>query len=403
MAKIEGRGNRKRLFFKNQEMNFTILRALTAVYDNGAAIGEILNVVQNTKKDDINFFVKEWRKIGDECIEKAVSAYNKNDLIRTKEFYLRASNYYKSALNILNPLDKRHKEFWQLSKNSFEKAGELMENPLEYLPVPYEGKVLPCYFISANKNIKSPVIFLVTGGEGTNVEMYFWMGAYALKNGYSVFLYEGPGNISTMYTSSLTMIPNSEKPIGKALDILTIRNDVDVERIALLGISFGGYLVSRAAAFDKRIKAIIPDSPIRNIGRMLNSVFPSFIFKIPEWVFSLYKNKLLNYSDRASLDLVLWDSGSKNLHDGLKKLEYYTVEGLEHNISCPTLALAGEDEGINFNKQAKEFLDNINSNEKMLRIYKCAEGANFHCQVNNTRLMNQEVIQWLNMIFNIQN
>jgi len=166
-----------------------------------------------------------------------------------------------------------------------------------------------------------------------------------------------------MYTSGLTMIPNSEKPIGKALDVLTSRDDVDIEKIALLGISFGGYLVSRAAAFDKRIKAIIPDSPLRNIGRMLNNVFPNFIFKIPEWILTLYKNTLMNYSDRASLDLVLWDSGSKNIYEGLKKLEYYTIEGFENNITCPTLALVGESEGIDFYK----------------------------------------VIQWLNMIFKIKN
>lgn len=95
----------------------------------------------------------------------------------------------------LNPLDTRHKEFWKLSVDCFEKAGELLECPVETVQVILTDKTLPCYFIPAKKDKECPVIFLVTGGEGSN--------------------------------------------------------DVDVDRIAMFGISFGGYLVARAAIFDK--------------------------------------------------------------------------------------------------------------------------------------------------------
>ena len=59
MAKKAGRGTTKNIFFKNQEMNFTVLRALMGVYDDGATIGECLRVVQNTKNDDNEIFIKE--------------------------------------------------------------------------------------------------------------------------------------------------------------------------------------------------------------------------------------------------------------------------------------------------------------------------------------------------------
>jgi pimeloyl-ACP methyl ester carboxylesterase len=401
MAKKEGRGTTKNVFFKDQEMNFTVLRALMGVYDDGATIGECLKVVQNTKNGDIENFIKEWKYLGDLYARSGDNSKQINDLKRTREYYLRASNYFKSAMITLNPLDLRHKEFWRLSLEYFEKAGALFDNPLEKVDVNYEGKVLPCYFIPASNNKKSPVLFLVTGGEGSNMEMYFWAGAYALKNGYSIFLYEGPGNFSTMYTSGLTMIPNSEAPIGKALDALCSRKDVDTEKIALLGISFGGYLVARAAAFDKRIKALIPDSPLRNIHRMLSNVFPKFIFNIPDWLFNLYKNNFMGYSDRGSIDLVIWEGGVKSLREGVEGLMDFNIEGIEDRITCPTLALAGEGEGADFYLQTNEFLNNINSVEKSLRIFKNIEGAGSHCQTDNPRLMNQEVIAWLNKIFKI--
>lgn len=401
MAKKAGRATTKNIFFKNQEMDFTVLRALMGVYDDGATIGECLRVVQNTKNGDIETFVKEWQLIGNLNFELAISANNEADFIRARENYFRSSTYFKSAMITLNPLDTRHREFWKLSVDCFEKAGALLECPMEIIQVELNNKKLPCYFIPAEKDKVCPVIFLVTGGEGSNMEMYFWMGAYALKNGYSVFLYEGPGNFSTMYSSGLTMMPNSEVPIGKALDILCSRLGVDADQIAIFGISFGGYLVARAAIFDKRIKALIPNSPLTNIHKMLISVFPSFIFKLPEWVLNIIKKYFMSYSDRATLDLLLWEGGTKTFKGGISILKAYSIEGLESKITCPTLALAGEGEGKEFDKQAKDFIKNISSPEKSLRIFTNEEGAGSHCQVDNHRLMNEVVITWLNKLWKL--
>lgn len=301
----------------------------------------------------------------------------------------------------LNPLDTRHKKFWKLSVDCFEKAGELLECPIETIQVILNDKTLPCYFIPAKKDKVCPVIFLVTGGEGSNTEMYFWVGAYALKNGYRVFLYEGPGNFSAMYTSGLTMMANSEVPIGKALDILCSRPDVDVDRIAMFGISFGGYLVARAAIFDKRINALIPNTPLTNIHKMLITVFPNFIFQLPDWTINFIKKYLMSYSDRATLDLLLWEGGTKTFKDGINILKAYSIEGLESKIACPTLALAGEGEGKEFYRQAKDFIENISSEEKTLRIFTNEEGAGSHCQVDNHRLMNEVVITWLDKLWKL--
>jgi|GEM_PF-1894905 len=401
MAKKAGRGTTKNIFFKNQEMNFTVLRALMGVSDDGATIGECLRVVQNTKNGDNETFIKEWQLAGNLNLKRAIIARGKGDFIRARENYFSASNYFKSAMITLNPLDTRHKQFWKLSVDCFEKAGELLECPIEIIEVILNDKILPCYFIPTKKDKVCPVIFLVTGGEGSNTEMYFWIGAYALKNGYSVFLYEGPGNFSVMYTSGLTMMANSEVPIGKALDIICSRPDVNVNRIAMFGISFGGYLVARAAIFDKRINALIPNSPLTNIHKMLLTVFPNFIFQFPDWCINLIKKYLMSYSDRATLDLLLWEGGTKTFRDGMNILKAYSIEGLESNIACPTLALAGEGEGKEFHRQAKNFIKNISSEEKTLRIFTNEEGAGAHCHVDNHRLMNEVVITWLNKLWKL--
>jgi len=399
MAKKEGRSSSRNVFFRDQEMNFTVLRALLGVHSDGATIGECLAVVQNTRNGDIEGFVGQWIRISEHCANRAEEALAHHDRVRAREFFFRAANFAKSAMVILNPLDRRHRLYWQTSLDLFLKAGALLELPLEQLPVDFEGEILPCFFLPAAKGRKSPVVVIVTGGEGCAVENYFWAGAYALKNGYSVLLYEGPGNIATMHTNGLLQRPDSEVPIGRVLDHLLARPDVDDARVALLGLSFGGYLVARAAAFDKRIKAVIPDSPLRNIHRMLKSVLPSFTFSLPNFLMEFVKNHLMPYSDRATLDLLLWEGGVATFREGVERLKPFSIEGIEHQITCPTLALTGDGEGTQFVAQAREFLANIGATEKVIREFHNSEGAGSHCQADNSFLMNQEVIAWLNHVF----
>lgn len=398
MAKKEGRGTTKNIFFRNEEMNFTMLRALLGVYYEGANTGECLWLAQNTKNGDFETYIKGWEKLGKQNMELALKTTN-TELAR--EYFFKAANYFKSAMISLNPTDVRHKECWAQSVKCFEDATALLPYSTEKIPVELDHKVLPCYYISANPDKKNPVVFLVTGGEGSNVEMYFWVGAYALKNGFSVLLYEGPGNISTIYTSGLRMVANSEVAIGKALDVLCRRKDVDTEKIAMMGISFGGYLVSRAAIFDKRITALIPNSPLTNTHKMLAAVLPSLVFKLPDGILNFIKKYFMSYADRATLDLLLWEGGVDNFRDAVKILADYTIEGLESKITCPVLALAAEGEGKEFERQINGFMQNINSEEKAVKIFTNVEGAGSHCQVDNHRLMNEVVISWLKKIWNI--
>lgn len=74
--------------------------------------------------------------------------------------------------------------------------------------------------------------------------------------------------------------------------------------------------------------------------------------------------------------------------------------GIEKNITCPTLALASEGEGETFINQARDFINNISSSVRQLKIFTYREGAGAHCQIDNITLMNHVVYDWLDIIFN---
>ena len=80
-----------------------------------------------------------------------------------------------------------------------------------------------------------------------------------MRRGY-ILCFEGPGQTGAfLLDPSLTYRYDWEVPTAAVLDYLVSRPEVDADRIAFIGYSWGGYFVPRAAAFDKRIAACVGD------------------------------------------------------------------------------------------------------------------------------------------------
>ncbi|HEY5586834.1 MAG TPA: alpha/beta fold hydrolase [Ruminiclostridium sp.] len=286
-------------------------------------------------------------------------------------------------MTCLSPKDKMHYENWKKAKECFEKG------------------FLPCYFLqpTANKE-KLPTLIVVTGGEGTAMEMYFWCAPEGLRRGYNVLLCELPGNISTVYLSSeLTLRADTEVPMKQVMDYLYTRPEVDIEKIALIGYSAGGYFAARAAAYEKRIKALITDSPLRDIYIMFTAVFPKILLsRKTSSLLAFIIEHFTSKSDKVTIDLLLWESGIEVFADFIELVKQVNLEGIEKDIICPTLALASEGEGQTFLNQAKLFFDNISSTKKKMKIFTKKEGASAHCQIDNISLASKTIYDWLDEI-----
>lgn len=402
MALKEGRSKTRWNFFKDAEMDFQFVRTMAAMAEKGTEIGECFSVKRNIKRKDMKHLSEAWAQTASFVENQGIHQDKDGNVGSAHDSFLRASNYYRSAMTCLSPLDKEHYTNWKKAKECFEEAGSLSNNPFEYIKIPFENGFLPCYFVQPNYNEgERPTVVVVTGGEGTAMEMYFWCAGEGLRRNYNIFLCELPGNISTLYCNpSMTLRANIEIPMKNVLDYLESNKFVDNEKIAIIGYSSGGYFASRAAAFDKRIKALIPNSPLRDIHGMLTAVFPRFLLNRHSFaiVESLVR-KFGNESIKSTIELVLWESGINSFLDLLNLTKQASLEGLEKNISCPTLALCGEDEGNSFLSQADRFINNISSKTKRLRVFTRKEGASSHCQIDNLTLAQNTIYDWLDSIF----
>ncbi|PZM62146.1 alpha/beta fold hydrolase [Paenibacillus dendritiformis] len=94
---------------------------------------------------------------------------------------------------------------------------------------------------------------VIFGGYDSFIEEFYLAVKELVKSGYTIYLFEGPGQGETL-KKGLTFEPYWEKPVSAILDYFKL------EDVCLLGVSWGGYLALRAAAFERRIaKAVAYD------------------------------------------------------------------------------------------------------------------------------------------------
>ena len=91
--------------------------------------------------------------------------------------------------------------------------------------------------------------------------MFFFIGPETIRRGYNFLTLDIPGQ-GLLPAEGQYFRPDTEVPLRKVVDYALSRQEVDPERLAMYGISGGGYYVPRAAAFDKRIRAIILNSAV---------------------------------------------------------------------------------------------------------------------------------------------
>jgi alpha-beta hydrolase superfamily lysophospholipase len=291
------------------------------------------------------------------------------------------------------------RDTWQKAQWCFQQVVALFNPPIEPVQVPFEGKSLPGYFLRANhENKKSPTLIMIGGGETCAEELYFWVGPAGVRRGYHVLLVDLPSQGMTPF-EGLFFRTNTEVPIQSVVDYTLSRKEVDSERLAIFGISGGGYMVSRAVPFEKRIKACAASAPIVDIHRLATAEFPPALLKSP----GFFKDLLIRLAGLKSpipmiaLEKFCWQAGVSKISEALEMAQCAKVEKI-NEITCPVLCMVGEGESEEQMTQAREFYDALTS-PKEFRIFTAADGADAHCQINNLFLLHQVLFDWLDRVF----
>ena len=101
----------------------------------------------------------------------------------------------------------------------------------------------------------APLVVLVPGLDSTKEEFLGWSDVL-LGRGLATLAIDGPGQ-GEGGRGEGRMRPDYEAAVTAFLDALAGRPGLDLDRVGLAGVSLGGYYAPRAAAFERRVRAVV--------------------------------------------------------------------------------------------------------------------------------------------------
>src|SRR5881392_1598103 len=171
------------------------------------------------------------------------------------EHLVRAAMYYHFAKFVFVHDRKQMRDAHLRSVECYKAALPLMRPTGERVSIPFEGKTL--YGIlrrPVGATGRSPVLIMAPGLDSTKEELHAYAEPF-LARGVAILAIDGPGQGEAEY--EIPICGDYERAARAVVDWIEERNDLDAERIAIWGVSLGGYYAPRAAAYEKRFRACI--------------------------------------------------------------------------------------------------------------------------------------------------
>jgi len=355
----------------------------TAPY-GGAEISEVDRIGRSLrdKVGDDEAWFQAWRSGADLLRGRAVAAESGNHPLTAASNYLRACFYFQGADHFRQPKDEHALAVFRQSLDCFRKFAALTDRPrIEVVELPFAGGSFPAYFVHAeNSATKRNPCVVRFGGFDTQKEMQYLRGVPDLvRRGISCLLVDGPGQGEAIRFRGMHLRHDFEVAGSAALDYLTLRDDIDMDRVGIVAMSLGGYYAPRCAAMDKRFKACVAWGAIWDYHDM--------------WVRRLEKIKQAALPVPA--DHLLWACGVKTYGEALKKIEGFRLDGVAQKVECPFLLMHGAEDAQVSTAEAQKLFDAIGSRDKTFRVFTAEEGGAQHCQRDYLTLACDVAADWL--------
>lgn len=305
-----------------------------------------------------------------------------------------AWHLYELAAFYLGADDPRKRRFIDAMSASFDEAHRSLA--LTRHAVPYRGGELTAMRWEADPTDRAqapagtPTTLIMMNGFDGYVEEIIDFASHFPTRPFDVIAFDGPGQGHTVL-AGMPLEPQWERPTNAVL------NYFGIESAAALGVSFGGYLVTRAAAYCPRISHVIAFDMMYRLLDGLTAPLPRPLRPIadavvgnprPAWLI----DATLRTASRLSADLG-WKlqeashlTGLSRPSEVLRAFGDYTMEPLEGRITQPCLVFAGDaDQYVPFERlgDVRRALENSASLD--VRAFHHAQDPDMaqHCQIGD--------------------
>jgi Esterase FrsA-like len=381
--------------------HYELLRILGTARDQGADVAEVLRVARRIVPGDFESWHDELLALALRVRDQAVSAAAANRRSTARGAFLRAASYFRAADFFLHgdPADPRIMDLWSLATSCFDEGISRLRKPGERLSLQADGFMVPAVLYRAGDGRKPrPTLLMCNGYDGSQEELLHVSGFAALERGFNVVTFEGPGQPSVMRQQGLGFITDWERVVAPVIDWCEQSVDVDENAIGLLGYSFGGLLVARAAAFESRLAAVACVDGIFDAHRAFASTLPPHLRDL----FEQGQEEAVNRAVRAAMvtntglrwgiEQGCWAFQCDTPFQFLERTRDLTLEGVAGRIRCPVLVCEAERDHV-FGGQPLALAHALGPIATH-RIFTEEDAAEAHCHVGASDLMNGVVMDW---------
>ena len=388
--------------FADPDFGFTDLIALGAAYYRGGDPGKLLAIVSEIKPGDFESGYQAFHDAAEATRALAAQAAARRHAVSAREAYLWAAGYFSAAMRFLDgsPDPARMLPCWQAYNECWTAAADLFDPPAARLEIPYEGGALTGWFLRADASRRRrPLVILNNGADGLEKSMYVLGGAGALARGYNALIFNGPGQGDALWTRQLYFRPDWEKVITPVVDAMLRHPEVDPRRIALLGVSQGGYWVPRALAFEHRIAAGIADPGVWDVSDPWLRNLPKFVRDVLDAGKKEQFDQMIrmgtssNARAKAMLRFRMRPLGMASYYDAFHAVQDYHLAEVAGRIRCPMLITDPEGEQF-FPGQARKLYDALQCPKQIVRFTR-QQGAAEHCEVAAPGYRDYCIYNWL--------
>ncbi len=378
----------------------SLLFYMAMTWSGQADIGECLETASRVNSADPNSWAIEWTKTANKLLSVAEVAEKQNHKVSAGQAYLRAATYYSAALHRHNnPKSQVVKDNTLAASKYFQKAIKFLGIPAERVQIPNGNTTLPGYFFrSPLAKGRAPVLIVHQGRDGWAIHCKYIADA-AMSRGYHCLLIDGPGQGEALRLQGLPFRPDWENVITPVVDYLVKRKDVDPNRIGLMGLSMGGALAPRAAAFEKRIKVCVANPGVLSWPDIISG----FLGQIDPQLTELWKSdpegfNTLIASISTQVPLVdwgirdmMWKHGVATPAELMVQMQAYSNNDIVSKISCSMLVMDGAADEYS---QGKDLFEALTCPKEYM-FFEASDPALQHCQVGAQASSSARLFDWL--------
>lgn len=279
---------------------------------NGVPVGDFERVLD--KILSWSDWCREWSAAAARHEQLGQEAAAENRLRSAGEHWSTAAILYHFAKFVYVVDREQMREAHRAAVRCHELALPLIEHPGRTVKIPFDGAAIHAVHRVPGGTGPFPTIILVPGLDSTKEELRSTEELF-LQRGLATFSVDGPGQGEAEY--SLPIRGDWEVPGRAIVDVLEGMPDVDSDRIAVWGVSLGGYYAARFASSDPRIKACISLCGPYNFGEIWDSL------------------------PQLTRDTFVARSGAATAEDGRATALTLSMEGRTGHLACPTLIVSG--------------------------------------------------------------